>query len=56
MDLRASVGLQADYVKPKGVASRVDVQPVLKLEENAWTLEVRPKKNNRVDWSMTYSL
>lgn len=56
MDLRLSAGLQADYVKPKGGASRVDVQPVIKVEENAWTLEVRPKKNNRLDYSLTYNL
>ena len=56
MDLRLSAGLQADYVKPKGGASRVDVQPVIKVEENAWTLEVRPKNNNRLDYSLTYNL
>lgn len=56
MDVRVSAGIQADYVKPKGAASRVTLQPVLKLEENAWTFEVRPKKNNRLDYSLTYNL
>jgi hypothetical protein len=56
MDLRVSAGLQADYVKSKKAASRVDVQPVIKLEENAWTFEVRPKKGGKVDYSLTYCL
>ena len=56
MDLRVSAGVQADYVKPKKATARIDVQPVIKLEENAWTLEVKPKKGGKVDYSLTYSL
>jgi hypothetical protein len=53
MDLRLSAGVQADY--SKGKSSKVDLQPVIKLEENAWSLEMRPK-NNKMNWNLTYSL
>jgi hypothetical protein len=52
MDLRVSAGIQGELSR---ASNQVRVQPVIKLEENAWSLEMKPR-NNKLNWGLTYHL